>query len=178
MIDGQQNVKFHMAMLRHSDWRCSLLCSAQPGHKKNSLCAFGPLVSQIACMITVVQKLQQHSKFILREGGNETQINTGKLVSLLQKVDDLPVGSILMTGNIWCGSNELGPWSLPVICWCCCCCNSIDREEFHISYRYKLPYLFDPTSQKYHCRTSKQKKDLFIQLPPLLLTSPGSRYIS
>jgi hypothetical protein len=50
-------------------------------------------------MITVVQKLQQHSKFILREGGNETQINTGKLASLLQ-VDDLPVGSILMTGNI------------------------------------------------------------------------------
>jgi len=57
-------------------------------------------VSQIACLITVVQKLQQHSKFILTEGGNETEMDTVKLASLLQKVDDLPVGSILMTGNI------------------------------------------------------------------------------
>jgi len=57
-------------------------------------------VSQIACLITVVQEVQQHSKFILTEGGNETQMNTVKLASLLQKVDDLPVGSILMTGNI------------------------------------------------------------------------------
>jgi len=48
----------------------------------------------------VVQKLQQHSKFILTEGGNETEMDTVKLASLLQKVDDLPVGSILMTGNI------------------------------------------------------------------------------
>jgi hypothetical protein len=101
-------------------------------------------------------------------------MNTVKLASLLQKVDDLPAGSILMTGNIWCGSNELGPWSLPVM-WCCC--NSIDREEFHISYRYKLSYLFDLTSQKYHPWTSKEQK-LFIQLPPSLLTSPASRYIS
>jgi hypothetical protein len=78
-------------------------------------------------------------------------MDTVKLASLLQKVDDLPVGSILMTDNIWCGSNELGPWSLPVICWCC---NSIDREEFHISYRCKLSSPFEPTSLKYHCRTN------------------------
>jgi hypothetical protein len=48
----------------------------------------------------VVQKLQQHSKFILTGGGNETHMNIVKLASLLQKVDDLPVGSILMTDNI------------------------------------------------------------------------------
>ena len=166
-----------MAVLRHSKWWCSLLCSEQPGHTKNSVCAFGPLVSQFTCMITVIQKLQQHSKFILNEGGNETQMKIGKLASLLQIVDDLPVGSILMTGNIWCDSNELGPWSLPVICWWCCC-NSIDREEFHISYRDKLSYLFDPTSQKYNRKTSKEEKDLFIQLPPFLLTSLVFRYIS
>jgi hypothetical protein len=166
-----------MAMLRHSNWWCSLLCSAQPGHTKFLCVLLVHLCHKLHVWLEWLKKLQQHSKFILNEGGNETQMNTGKLTSLLQKVDDLPVGSILMTGNIWCGSNELGPWSLPVICWCCCC-NSIGREEFHISYRYKLSYLFDPTSQKYHHRTSKEKKELFIQLPPFLLTSPGSGYIS
>jgi len=47
----------------------------------------------------VVQEVQQHGKCMLTKGGNETQMNE-KLASLLQKVDDLPVGSVLMTDNI------------------------------------------------------------------------------
>jgi hypothetical protein len=93
-LDRSLQSRWHCCGIAANDEACSAWS------QKNSVCTFGPAVSQIACLITVVRKLQQHSKFILTKGGNETEMDTVKLASLLQKVDDLPVGSILMTDNI------------------------------------------------------------------------------